>query len=114
MLAEDEPLVVPLPAVLVNLFSEVTPKASKVFSAEDLRTEWEKACVASGLGTSRRGNKARMNRSSCPVQVPRDASPRDRQCRERCKSHPAVQSAERKSLRKMYGARSSTGRATDS
>lgn len=47
----DEARVVPLPSVLVNLLSEVTPKVGKVFSAENLRTEWEKACAACGLGT---------------------------------------------------------------
>lgn len=47
----DEPRVVPLPSVLINLFSEVAPKVGKVFSAENLRIEWEKACAACGLGT---------------------------------------------------------------
>lgn len=46
-----EPRVVPLPSVLVNLLSEITPKVGKVFSAENLRTEWETACAACGLGT---------------------------------------------------------------
>jgi hypothetical protein len=42
---------VPLPAVLVNLLTEATPKVGKVFSDTNLRTEWEKACAACGLGT---------------------------------------------------------------
>jgi integrase len=46
-----EARIVPLPAVLVNLLTEATPKVGKVFSDTNLRTEWEKACAACGLGT---------------------------------------------------------------
>ena len=42
---------VPLPSVLVMMLSEIEPKAGKVFSDLNLRTEWQKACAASGLGT---------------------------------------------------------------
>lgn len=59
----DEPRVVPLPSVLVNLLSEVTPKNGKVFSAENLRTEWEKACAACGLGTRVRIEGTRHERN---------------------------------------------------
>ena len=47
----EEPRVVPLPAVLVNLFSEVNPKVGPVFDDTNLRTEWARACAAVGLGT---------------------------------------------------------------
>jgi hypothetical protein len=46
-----EPRIVPLPAVLVNLLTETTPKVGRVFADTNLRTEWEKACAACGLGT---------------------------------------------------------------
>jgi hypothetical protein len=42
---------VSLPNVLLNLLLEATPKVGKVFSDTNLRTEWEKACAACGLGT---------------------------------------------------------------
>jgi integrase len=46
-----EPRIVPLPAVLINLLTETTPKVGRVFTDTNLRTEWEKACAACGLGT---------------------------------------------------------------
>jgi integrase len=42
---------VPLPSVLVMLLDEIKPKTGKVFSDTNLRTEWQKACAACGLGT---------------------------------------------------------------
>ncbi len=42
--------IIPLPAELVMMLKEVKPKTGKVFDATNLRTEWEKACDASGLG----------------------------------------------------------------
>jgi integrase len=55
-LEEDEtksgdPRFVPLPAVLVNLLQEITPKVGRVFDGTNLRTEWARACAAVGLGT---------------------------------------------------------------
>jgi integrase len=42
---------VPLPSLLVMMLAEIEPKAGKVFSDTNLRTEWQKACAACGLGT---------------------------------------------------------------
>jgi len=42
---------VPLPAVLAMMLAEIEPKTGKVFSDTNLRTEWQKACAACGLGT---------------------------------------------------------------
>jgi integrase len=42
---------VPLPAVLVMMLAEIKPKTGRVFSDTNLRTEWQKASAASGLGT---------------------------------------------------------------
>jgi integrase len=47
----DEARVVPLPAVLVNSLTEITPKVGRVFDSTNLRTEWARACAAVGLGT---------------------------------------------------------------
>jgi integrase len=46
----DEARTVPLPSVLVAMLRDVEPKTGCVFDSENLRTEWEKACDASGLG----------------------------------------------------------------
>jgi integrase len=45
---------VPLPSVLVMMLEEIKPKVGKVFSDTNLRTEWQKACATSGLGTRTR------------------------------------------------------------
>lgn len=45
-----EPRIVPLPAVLVNMLEMQEPKAGKVFDDTNLRTEWQRACEACGLG----------------------------------------------------------------
>ena len=42
---------VPLPSVLVMMLAEIEPRVGKVFSDTNLRTEWQKACAACGLGT---------------------------------------------------------------
>ncbi len=47
----EEARTVPLPSQLVAMLKEIEPKHGKVFSASNLRTEWEKACAACGLGT---------------------------------------------------------------
>lgn len=47
----EEPRIVPLPPVLVEILEKVTPKEGVVFNTENLRTEWGKACAAVGLGT---------------------------------------------------------------
>jgi integrase len=47
----EDPRVVPIPSVLVMMLREIKPKEGKVFSGVNLRTEWEKACDACGLGT---------------------------------------------------------------
>ena len=46
----EEARVVPLPSVLVAMLRDVKPKTGRVFNSENLRTEWEKACDACGLG----------------------------------------------------------------
>jgi integrase len=46
----DEPRVVPLPSVLVNMLSEVEPKVGRVFDGTNLRKEWQRCCAACGLG----------------------------------------------------------------
>ena len=46
----EEARVVPLPSVLVAMLREIEPKEGRVFSDLNLRTEWEKACAACGLG----------------------------------------------------------------
>ena len=45
---------VPLPSVLVMMLATVEPKVGGVFSDTNLRTEWQKACAACGLGTRTR------------------------------------------------------------
>jgi integrase len=47
----EEARTLPLPSVLVMMLKEIEPKHGKVFSATNLRTEWQKACAACGLGT---------------------------------------------------------------
>jgi integrase len=47
----EDPRVVPLHSVLVMMLREIEPKEGRVFSGVNLRTEWEKACAACGLGT---------------------------------------------------------------
>jgi integrase len=47
----DEPRTIPLPSRVVDLLRRITPKRGKVFDAANLRTEWEVACAAVGLGT---------------------------------------------------------------
>jgi integrase len=47
----DEPRIVPLPAMLVNLLSTQTSKVGRVFDDTNLRSEWARACAAVGLGT---------------------------------------------------------------
>lgn len=47
----DDSRYAPLPAELVMLLREITPKTGKVFDETNLRNEWEKACAACGLGT---------------------------------------------------------------
>jgi len=47
----EDPRVVPIPSVLAMMLREIEPKEGKVFSGVNLRTEWEKACAACGLGT---------------------------------------------------------------
>ena len=42
---------VPLPSILVMTLAEIKPKVGRVFSDTNLRTEWQKACAACGLGT---------------------------------------------------------------
>jgi len=46
-----EPRVVPLPSVLIMMLCGIEPKSGPVFDSSNLRTEWEKACAAAGLGT---------------------------------------------------------------
>ena len=46
----SEPRIVPLPSVLLAKLREVEPKTGRVFDGTNLRTEWEKACTACGLG----------------------------------------------------------------
>lgn len=46
-----EARVVPLPAILVMMLKEVTPKVGRVFDGTNLRVEWQEACAACGLGT---------------------------------------------------------------
>jgi len=46
----DEARVVPPPSVLVMMLKQIKPKTGKVFSNVNLRTEWQIACAACGLG----------------------------------------------------------------
>ena len=46
----DEPRIVPLPSVLVNMLRGVEPKVGRVFDGTNLRKEWVTACAACGLG----------------------------------------------------------------
>ncbi|MGP0018330.1 MAG: site-specific integrase [Candidatus Sulfotelmatobacter sp.] len=46
----DEPRIVPLPSVLVNMLLGVEPKVGRVFDGTNLRKEWVTACAACGLG----------------------------------------------------------------
>lgn len=54
-----EPRMIPLPSELVMLLSEIEPKVGRVFCSQNLRTEWEKACAACGLGTLETVKKTR-------------------------------------------------------
>ena len=49
----EEAREIPLPSVLVMMLRDIKPKTGKVFSATNLRVEWEKACDACKLGTRR-------------------------------------------------------------
>jgi integrase len=46
----DEPRIVPLPSVLVNMLRALEPKVGRVFDGTNLRKEWVTACAACGLG----------------------------------------------------------------
>lgn len=46
----DEARTVPLPSVLLSRLREIERKQGAVFDGTNLRTEWEKACGACGLG----------------------------------------------------------------
>ena len=46
----EEARTVPLPSALVAMLRDIEPKKGRVFNSENLRTEWEKACDACGLG----------------------------------------------------------------
>jgi hypothetical protein len=59
----SEPRFVPMPSVLVDMLREIEPKAGPVFSGKNLRTEWEIACAACGLGTRELAEGKRMVRS---------------------------------------------------
>lgn len=48
--------IIPLPAELVMLLKEVTPKTGKVFDSTNLRNEWQIACAACGEGTRTKMN----------------------------------------------------------
>jgi integrase len=52
-----------MPSVLVNMLRKIEPKTGIVFSGKNLRTEWEIACAASGLGTRELVEGKRMVRS---------------------------------------------------
>jgi integrase len=47
----SEARTVPLPDVLVKMLVQIDHKEGKVFDGTNLRKEWQKACVAAGLGT---------------------------------------------------------------
>ena len=42
---------IPLPDVLVKMLKQIDKKEGAIFDTTNLRKEWHKACVASGLGT---------------------------------------------------------------
>jgi integrase len=46
----EEPRIVPLPPVLVDILEQVQPKTGLVFDTTNLREEWGKACDAVGFG----------------------------------------------------------------
>ena len=58
----DEPRIVPLPAMLVNLLSTQTSKVGRVFDDTNLRSEWARACAAVGLGTLEKKKSESHNR----------------------------------------------------
>jgi integrase len=47
----EEPRVLPIPDVVLNMLVDVEPKTGPVFDSTNLRTEWERACAAVGQGT---------------------------------------------------------------
>lgn len=47
---DDEPRIVPLPDELVDTLRVVKVKEGKVFSGDNLRWSWNRACVAAGVG----------------------------------------------------------------
>jgi integrase len=47
----DEARVIPLASPVLVLLLEIEPKTGRVFDRTNLRKEWQKACVAVGLGT---------------------------------------------------------------
>jgi len=47
----EEARTIPIHSVLAMMLKEIEPKTGRVFSDTNLRTEWEKACAACGLGT---------------------------------------------------------------
>lgn len=47
----SEPRIVAMPSVLINMLRETERQDGRVFDGTNLRTEWEQACAACGLGT---------------------------------------------------------------
>ena len=47
----DEARIVPLPDVLMEMLQDIEPKRGTVFVGDELRSAWQKACTAAGLGT---------------------------------------------------------------
>lgn len=47
----DDPRIIPLPSPALDMLRQMETKTGRVFSRTNLRKEWQKACVAVGLGT---------------------------------------------------------------
>ena len=46
----EEPLIVPMPSMLVMMLKDIEPKTGRVFDDTNLRSEWARASTAVGLG----------------------------------------------------------------
>jgi hypothetical protein len=45
-----EARIIPIPDVLISMLNQIADKRSIVFDSTNLRKEWYKACVATGVG----------------------------------------------------------------
>jgi len=65
----EEAGVIPLPSVLCAMLRDIKPKNGRAFSDLNLRTEWEKACEACGLGQTNEDANQRKRTVSRGINI---------------------------------------------